>query len=82
MNDLEMLRLEVLSILNQNVKQIIANVKLNSEQASSLQADVDKQRAIISGLDIKQLIVRRRQLRIENSILLNTANMLANAKDD
>jgi len=81
MNDLEMLRLEVLSILNQNVKQIIANVKLNSEQASSLQADVDKQREIISGLDQKQLIVRRRQLRIEHSILLNTANMLAKAKD-
>jgi len=81
MNDLEMLRLEVLSILNQNVKQMIANVKLNSEQASSLQADVDKQREIISGLDQKQLIVRRRQLRIEHSILLNTANMLANAKD-
>ena len=80
MNDLEMLRLEVLSILNQNVKQIIANVKLNSEQAASLQSDADKQRAVISCLNRTQLIMRKHQLKIEYKILLNTANMLASQK--
>jgi len=80
MNDLEMLRLEVLSMFNQNVKIMIATVKMNSEQTAELQADADKRREIISDLDRRQLLERKELLKIEHKILLNTANMLTNQK--